>query len=87
MTTRRHLLALPALALPLLPTSARAAAPALGTPAIGAAAPAFTGTDSHGAAITLAQFAGKPVVLEWTNPGCPFVRKWYNGGAMQDLQR
>ena len=91
MTTRRHLLALPALALPLLPTSARAAAPAatapLGTPAIGAAAPAFTGTDSHGAAISLAQFAGKPVLLEWTNDGCPFVRKWYNGGAMQDLQR
>jgi peroxiredoxin len=59
----------------------------LGTPAIGAPAPAFTGTDSNGAAISLASFAGKPVVLEWTNDGCPFVRKWYNGGAMQDLQR
>ncbi len=76
---RRHLLALPAaLALPTLAQ----AAPAIGTPA-----PIFTGTDSNGAAIALAQFAGKPVILEWTNDGCPYVRKWYGGGAMQDLQR
>lgn len=91
MTTRRHLLTLPALALPFLPAGARAAGmspnAALGAPAIGAPAPAFAGTDSNGAAISLAQFAGKPVVLEWTNDGCPFVRKWYNAGAMQDLQR
>ncbi len=79
---RRHLLALPALALP-----ATLATPARANPTIGAPAPAFTGTDSHGAAIALAQFAGKPVVLEWTNDGCPYVRKWYSGGAMQDLQR
>lgn len=76
---RRHLLALPAaLALPTLAQ----AAPAIGTPA-----PTFTGTDSNGAAITLAQFAGSPVILEWTNDGCPYVRKWYSSGAMQDLQR
>ncbi len=76
---RRHLLALPAAL--ALPTLAQAA------PAIGAAAPTFTGTDSNGAAITLAQFAGSPVILEWTNDGCPYVRKWYGSGAMQDLQR
>ena len=79
---RRHLLALPALALP-----ATLATPARANPTIGAPAPGFTGTDSHGAAIALAHFAGKPVVLEWTNDGCPYVRKWYSGGAMQDLQR
>ena len=79
---RRHLLALPALALP-----ATLATPARANPTIGAPAPGCTGTDSHGAAIALAQFAGKPVVLEWTNDGCPYVRKWYSGGAMQDLQR
>lgn len=80
---RRHLIALPAaLALPFLHV-----APASAAPVIGAPAPGFTGTDSHGAAISLAQFAGKPVVLEWTNDGCPYVRKWSGAGAMQALQR
>ena len=32
-------------------------------------------------------FAGKTVVLEWTNNGCPFVGKHYNSGNMQALQR
>lgn len=80
MIARRSLLALPAVL--ALPTAARAAGPA-----IGAAAPAFAGTDSNGKPVTLAQFAGKPVVLEWTNDGCPYVRKWYSSGAMQELQR
>ena len=82
---RRALLALPAaLALPAsfaLPGLAHAA------PSVGATAPALTGTDSNGATVSLAQFAGKPVVIEWTNDGCPYVRKWYSGGAMQELQR
>ncbi len=26
-------------------------------------------------------------MLEWTNDGCPFARKWYGSGAMQSLQR
>ncbi len=78
---RRSLLALPAiLTLPMM-------RPALAAPAVAAAAPGFTGTDSNGRQVGLAQFAGKPVVLEWTNDGCPYVRKWYNSGAMQDLQR
>ena len=34
----------------------------------------------------LSQFKGKLVVLEWNNPGCPFVRKHYNGN-MQALQK
>jgi peroxiredoxin len=78
--SRRSLLALPAaLALP--------ASTAFAAPAVAAPAPGFTGTDSNGASVGLAQFAGKPVVLEWTNDGCPYVKKWYNSGAMQDLQR
>lgn len=43
-------------------------------------------TDSAGAAHTFGDFRGKPLVLEWTNPGCPFVRKFYDAGAMQTLQ-
>ena len=75
---RRNLIALPAL---LLASRAQAA------PSVDAPAPTFTGIDSNGAPVGLAQFAGKPVVLEWTNDGCPYVRKWYNSNAMQDLQR
>lgn len=63
-----------------LPRASRAA------PQVGAAAPGFTATDSNGKPVRLQDFAGKVVVLEWTNDGCPFVVKWY-GGAMQALQR
>lgn len=43
----------------------------------GTAAPAFTGTTSKGDTVSLSDFAGKTVVLEWTNDGCPFVKKHY----------
>ena len=46
---------------------------------IGAPAPAFTLTDSNGKAVSLADFKGKTVVLEWTNHDCPYVRKHYGG--------
>jgi hypothetical protein len=36
--------------------------------------------------VRLADFKGKTVVLEWNNPGCPFVRKHYQGN-MQALQK
>ncbi len=62
------------------------AAPALASPSLGKPAPAFTAVDSTGKARTLAEFRGKTVVLEWTNEGCPYVQKHYDGGAMQDLQ-
>ncbi len=52
----------------------------------GQPAPEFTGTDSHGNAISLSDFKGKPVVLEWTNHKCPFVKKHYKPGNMQQLQ-
>jgi AhpC/TSA family len=57
-------------------------------PVTGASAPAFTGTDANGNAVSLADFAGKTVVLEWTNDGCPFVQKHYGAPArnMQGLQ-
>lgn len=53
---------------------------------VGEAAPAFTGTDTNGTAHNLSDFAGKTVVLEWTNNGCPFVRKHYDTGNMQSAQ-
>lgn len=54
---------------------------------IGAPAPAFTLTDSNGKAVSLADYKGKTVVLEWTNHECPYVRKHYGGNAMQTLQK
>lgn len=57
------------------------------TARIGANAPSFTGTDSHGKREALDQFRGKFVVLEWHNQGCPFTRKHYESGNMQSLQK
>lgn len=53
----------------------------------GAQAPDFSLPDAAGATRTLAEFAGRVVVLEWTNYGCPYVRKHYDSGNMQALQR
>lgn len=53
----------------------------------GAQAPAFSVRDASGATRTLAEFSGRTVVLEWTNHGCPYVRKHYDSGNMQTLQQ
>lgn len=55
-------------------------------PRIGEPAPAFTAVDSNGRTVKLSDFAGRTVVMEWTNHGCPYVQKWYSGG-MQTLQK
>jgi peroxiredoxin len=54
---------------------------------VGEKAPDFTVTDSNGVSHALSQYAGKYVVLEWHNNGCPYVRKQYNSGNMQKLQK
>jgi hypothetical protein len=56
-------------------------------PTIGKTAPDFTLPNVNGGKVSLAHFKGKYVVLEWTNPECPFVRKHYGSGNMQNLQR
>ena len=53
---------------------------------VGQPAPDFTLSDTAGKPVKLSQFKGKLVVLEWNNPGCPFVRKHYQGN-MQALQK
>jgi hypothetical protein len=63
------------------------AQPASAQARIGAPAPTFTLTDSKGRAVSLADFKGKTVVLEWTNHECPYVRKHYSGNNMQALQK
>lgn len=56
------------------------------TAAVGQIAPDFMATDTTGKARKLSDYKGKLVVLEWTNPGCPFVQKHYSGN-MQGLQK
>ena len=54
---------------------------------VGQPAPAFTATDLAGKPVSLADFKGRTVVLEWHNFGCPFVQKHYRSGNMQALQK
>ena len=75
---RRALIALPAL---LLAASAQAA------PSVGQPAPEFTLKDASGRTVQLSDYRGKYVVLEWTNPGCPYVRKHYDSGNMAATQQ
>lgn len=56
--------------------------------ALGAPAPDFTLTDTHGNTHTLSDYRGQNVILEWMNHDCPFVKKHYNEtGNMPALQR
>lgn len=55
--------------------------------AVGQPAPAFTARDTSGKTVNLADFKGKHVVLEWVNPGCPYVQKHYDAKNMQATQQ
>jgi peroxiredoxin len=85
---------MPSLKLPRRQVLIAAACTALAAPAvlaqtaaIGQPAPAFQLADTQGKPVKLADFKGKFVVLEWTNPGCPFVVKHYGSQNMQALQK
>jgi peroxiredoxin len=54
---------------------------------VGQKAPEFSAKDANGKIVKLADFKGKTVVLEWLNPGCPYVKKHYNSGNMQSTQK
>jgi peroxiredoxin len=62
------------------------AGPALAadTAEVGKPAPEFKLKDEAGKEHSLAQYKGKVVVLEWTNPGCPFVQRHYQADTMQN---
>jgi hypothetical protein len=55
------------------------------TAAIGAPAPDFTLTDTDGKSVSLSDQKGSTVVLEWFNPGCPFVKYAHGSGPLKDL--
>ena len=56
-------------------------------PSVGQAAPDFALKDATGKTVKLSDHRGKYVVLEWTNPGCPYVQKHYDSGNMAATQR
>ncbi len=82
---KRHAHAAAFVAAFALAASATPAAWAAAT--VGQPAPNFTATDTSGKLVSLADFKGKHVVLEWVNPGCPFVVKHYSSGNMQGTQK
>lgn len=61
--------------------------PAFAKISTGSSVADMTVVDSNGTSHNLSDFAGKRVVLEWTNEGCPYVKKHYKSDNMQDLQR
>jgi peroxiredoxin len=85
MNPQRH----PIMKIPILATVALLAVTAAlrAAPEIGQPAPNFTLKDSDGKSVSLADFKGKTVVLEWFNEGCPFVKKHYGSGSMQKTQK
>jgi len=62
------------------------AMPARAAAAIGEHAPDFDRPDINGARVRLSALLGRIVVLEWSNPLCPFAGKHYAAGTMQALQ-
>ncbi|NBB92069.1 MAG: redoxin domain-containing protein [Gammaproteobacteria bacterium] len=64
-----------------------ASAAVVAAPQIGEPAPDFSVVDTEGNTHSLSDFAGRKVILEWTNHECPFVAKHYGAGNMQEQQR
>jgi hypothetical protein len=76
-TIRTLVLALIPLAMPAIALAAK----------VGAPAPAFSARDTYGRTYKLSDLRDRWVVLEWHNQGCPYVRKHYDSGNMQKLQK
>lgn len=58
-----------------------------GEAVVGEAAPDFTAADTNNQTHAISGYKGKVIVLEWFNHGCPFVKKYYKSGKMQELQK
>jgi peroxiredoxin len=71
----------------LLASSFLFSASLMGAVKVGEKAPDFTLKTVTGETVSLSDYAGKFVVLEWVNPHCPFVKKFYDADAMQAFQR
>ncbi len=58
----------------------------LGRVEVGASAPDVRAPSATGP-FRLSGLRGRPVVLEWTSPVCPYTARKYEAGAMQAVQR
>ena len=54
---------------------------------VGKAAPEFALKGIDGKTYAISNFKGKVVVLEWTNPNCPYVQRVYKSGIMRGVQK
>jgi peroxiredoxin len=54
---------------------------------VGKPAPDFTLKDLDGKETKLSSFKGKVVVLEWFNPGCPFVKNAHTKGSLKEAAK
>jgi len=79
---RRPLLAVRSLCVAALLATLAACSPARAAVAVGEKAPLFSLEDLDGKTVSLADFRGKVVVLEWMNPNCPFSRGHAERGTM-----
>ena len=84
-TRSKSIVALTAAALMGLAATQFGATAGPSTLTIGAPAPQFSLMDQDGKPVSLAEYAGKTVVLEWTNPECPFVQRHYKAKTMTTL--
>ncbi|RZU02569.1 thioredoxin family protein [Rivibacter subsaxonicus] len=71
----------------LIAAACLAGGTAMAAATVGQPAPAFSVTDTGGKTVNLADYKGKYVVMEWVNPGCPFVVKHYGAANMQATQK
>lgn len=65
-------------------TAAPSSTPPVASAHIGAPAPDFELPDLDGKPVRLSSFRGQTVVLEWFNPGCPFVKASHTKGSLVD---
>ncbi len=54
---------------------------------VGKPAPDFTLKDLDGKEVKLSSFKGKTVVLEWFNPGCPYVKAAHSKGSLKEAAK
>lgn len=72
---------------PVAPAAAPASSAHVASAEIGKPAPDFALKDLDGNEVKLSSFAGKTVVLEWFNPGCPFVKAAHTKASLKDAAR
>jgi peroxiredoxin len=68
-------------------TSATSSSATMTKAEVGKPAPDFALKDLDGTEVKLSSFKGKVVVLEWFNPGCPFVNKSHSKGSLKDAAK